>query len=166
MSYDDFDDNNAVNQELNGKVPAVNDMSKADESAKGEKPLNELQIALKDKFVAESTFVKGPQTRKTDAETTLLEVRKLEAQAEIKRLEVERARLAADERRLDVERLRLLAETRFTDGARTYREEMDGRAAKSAAFMNYASVFGKVLMVAFQAGIVACFIYLFFVVFR
>lgn len=160
MSHDDYDEHNAVSQEMSGRVHAVTETNQANESAKGDvKPLNDLQLSLKEKFVAETRFVSGPQTHKTDAETTLLEVRKLEAQAEINRLEVEKERLRIDGMRLEAER-------EFTEGPRSFRETMDGRAAKSTAFLNYFSVLGKVIFILFNGSVLGIFAYLFFVFFR
>lgn len=115
-----------------------------------------------EKFETEATFIKGAQTRKIDAEAEYLQVRRMEAAAEVERLKVERMRLEADAKRLEIERLRLKAETDFTEGPRTFRERMDGRASRSESVKNYAGIIGTILGLCLQVAILGGGLYFFF----
>lgn len=96
---------------------------------------------------AEAKFVSGPQSDKTHAEAALTEVRRLEALVEIARIENDTKRIERDTARIEAERREREANAEFTRGPRSYREREDGRASRSIAVKNYASLLGTAAQV-------------------
>ncbi len=138
---DDFNENAVTKAQENGGTGDLSAAKVADESAEGNKPLNELQIALKDKFVAEKVFVGGSQTRKADAETLVLEVRRLEALAEVKRLEADTERLRVERAKIEAERAEREANAKFISGPSSYKTRLEGHKSKYEMIMGVVVLF-------------------------